>query len=130
MKGLLRGTDARRAVSAGVDGIAVSNHGGRQLDRALAPLHALPQVLEAAGPGVEVYVDGGVRSGADVAVAVALGARAVFLGRPYLYALMGAGEAGVDHLMTLFHNDYARTLQLLGVTSSTELGPDLITTHL
>jgi L-lactate dehydrogenase (cytochrome) len=127
VKGIQRVDDARAVASAGADGIAVSNHGGRQLDRAVAPLELLPAVVDAVGDTAEVFLDGGVRSGADVAVAVALGARAALLGRPYLYALMAGGEPGVDHLLTLLRNDYLRTLKLLGVTSTSELRRDLVT---
>jgi L-lactate dehydrogenase (cytochrome) len=127
VKGVQRVDDAVDIASAGADAIAVSNHGGRQLDRAVSPLELLPGVVDAVGASAEVYVDGGVRSGADVAAAVALGARAVFIGRPYLYALMAGGEAGVDHLATLLHGDYVRTLKLLGVTSTNELDLDLVT---
>jgi L-lactate dehydrogenase (cytochrome) len=91
------------------------------------PLELLPSVVDAVGDTVEVYLDGGVRSGADVAVAVAFGARAAFVARPYLYALMAGGEAGVDHLMTLLGDDYARTLKLLGVTRTSDLDRDLVT---
>jgi L-lactate dehydrogenase (cytochrome) len=126
LKGIQRVDDAKVAVAAGADGIAVSNHGGRQLDRAVTPLDLLPDVVDAVGDTAEVYLDGGVRSGADVAVAVALGARAVFVARPYLYALMAAGEAGVDHLLRLLRDDYVRTLQLLGVTRTGDLDRDLV----
>ncbi len=126
IKGIQRVDDAKAAVAAGVDGIAISNHGGRQLDRAMTPLLLLPQIKEAVGDRVEVYLDGGVRSGADVAAAVALGANAAFVGRPYLYALMAGGESGVDHLLRLFQDDYARTLKLLGVARTSELSPDLV----
>lgn len=127
VKGIQRADDAKDTASAGADGIAVSNHGGRQLDRAPAPLDLLPSVVDAVGDATEVYLDGGIRSGADVAAAVALGARAAFVGRPYLYALMAAGEAGVDRLMQLLHIDYARTLKLLGVASTADLDRDLVT---
>ena len=127
VKGVQRIDDAEAIVSAGADGVAVSNHGGRQLDRAVTPLELLPGVVDAVGDTAEVYLDGGVRAGADIAVAVAFGARAVFLGRPYLYALMAGGEPGVDHLLTLLRDDYARTLKLLGVTSTSELNRDLVT---
>jgi L-lactate dehydrogenase (cytochrome) len=119
--------DAEAVVSAGADAVAVSNHGGRQLDRAVTPLELLPGVVDAVGDTAEVYLDGGIRGGADVAVAVAFGARAAFVGRPYLYALMAGGEAGVDHLLTLLQDDYARTLKLLGVTRTSELDRDLVT---
>jgi L-lactate dehydrogenase (cytochrome) len=127
VKGVQRVDDAKQIAELGVDGIAVSNHGGRQLDRAVAPLELLPAVVDALGDGTEVFVDGGVRSGADVAAAVALGARGAFVARPYLYALMAGGEAGVDHLSKLLARDYVRTLQLLGVTSTDELSSDLVT---
>jgi L-lactate dehydrogenase (cytochrome) len=126
VKGVMRVDDAKALVAAGADGLAVSNHGGRQLDRSPVPLRLLPEVVDAVGDNAEVYLDGGIRSGADVAVAVALGARAAFVARPYLYALMAAGEAGVDHLLTLLRTDYARTLQLLGVTSTDQLDRDLV----
>jgi L-lactate dehydrogenase (cytochrome) len=93
----------------------------------VAPLELLPGVVDAVGSTAEVYLDGGIRSGADIAAAVALGARAAFIGRPYLYALMAGGEAGVDHLATLLRNDYVRTLKLLGVTSTHDLDRDLVT---
>jgi len=127
VKGVQRVDDAKDIASAGVDGIAVSNHGGRQLDRAVNPLEVLRDIVGTVGDQVEVYLDGGVRSGADVAVAVALGARAAFVARPYLYALMAAGEPGVDHLLQILHSDYVRTLQLLGVASTAALTADLVT---
>lgn len=100
----------------------LSNRGGRQLDRTATPLAVLAELVDAVD-GTEVLVDGGLRCGADVAAAVA---RAAVVTRPYLYALMGGGEAGVDHLLHLFRADYERTLRLLGVTSTDELGPDLV----
>jgi L-lactate dehydrogenase (cytochrome) len=126
IKGIQRLDDAREAVAAQVDGIAVSNHGGRQLDRSVAPLDLLPQIVQAVGTKAEVFLDGGVRSGSDVAAAVALGARAVFVGRPYLYALMAGGEAAVDRLLEIFAIDYRRTLQLLGVPRTADLTADLV----
>ncbi len=127
VKGLQRVDDANAVVSSGADGVAVSNHGGRQLDRAVTPLELLPAVVDAVADIAEVFLDGGVRDGADIAAAVAFGARAVFVGRPYLYALMAGGEAGVDHLLTLLREDYARTLKLLGASSTAELNRDLVT---
>ena len=126
VKGVQRVDDARDVVAAGADGVAVSNHGGRQLDRAVTPLELLPAVVEAVGGTAEVYLDGGVRSGADVAAAVAFGAQAAFVARPYLYALMAGGEPGVDHLATLLRDDYARTLKLLGAARTSDLNPDLV----
>jgi L-lactate dehydrogenase (cytochrome) len=127
VKGIQRLDDAKAATAAGVDAIAVSNHGGRQLDRAATPLMLLPEVVDAIGSKAEVFLDGGVRSGADVAAAVALGARAAFIGRPYLYALMAGGESAVDHLLKLFADDYVRTLKLLGVSRTADLSSDLVT---
>jgi L-lactate dehydrogenase (cytochrome) len=127
VKGIQRVDDAKLALATGVDGIAVSNHGGRQLDRAVTPLELLPRVVDAVGGSAEVYLDGGVRSGADVAAAVAFGATAAFVARPYLSALMAAGEQGVDHLLTVLRADYARTLALLGVTATDQLDRDLVT---
>ena len=126
VKGIQRVDDAKAVIAAGADAIVVSNHGGRQLDRAATPLRLLPEVVDAVGDSAEVYLDGGVRSGADVAAAVALGARACFVARPYLYALMAGGEPGVDHLLGLLRNDYVRTLHLLGVTSTADLDHDLV----
>jgi L-lactate dehydrogenase (cytochrome) len=108
--------DAEAVAAVGVDGVVVSNHGGRQLDRAATPLDVLPGVVDAVGDRLEVLVDGGVRSGADIAAAVALGARAVQVGRPYLYGLMAGGEAGVARAVEILRVGFVRTLQLLGVT--------------
>jgi L-lactate dehydrogenase (cytochrome) len=127
VKGVQRIDDALHIVAAGANGIAVSNHGGRQLDRAVSPLDILPRIADEVGDTAEIYLDGGVRSGSDVAVAVAAGARAVFVARPYLYALMAGGEAGVDHLLKLLEQGYTRTLKLLGVTRTADLTRDLIT---
>ena len=126
VKGVQRVDDAIEVVSAGADAVAVSNHGGRQLDRAVAPLDLVVPVVDAVGASAEVYVDGGVRSGADVAAAVAFGARAAFVARPYLYALMAGGEAGVDQLTSLLRDDYVRTLKLLGVTETAQLDRELV----
>src|SRR6266567_9000605 len=127
VKGIQRLDDAKAATAAGVDAIAVSNHGGRQMDRAATPLRLLPEVVDAIGGKAAVFLDGGIRSGADVAAAVALGARAAFIGRPYLYALMAGGESAVDHLLKLFADDYVRTLKLLGVSRTADLSSDLVT---
>jgi L-lactate dehydrogenase (cytochrome) len=121
IKGPLGAADARRAVEAGVDGLQLSNHGGRQLDRAIAPVDLLPAVRDAVGQDLPVLVDSGVRHGADIATALALGADAVAIGRAYLYGLMAAGEPGVDRVLDLLAEQFRRTLQLLGVTSVAEL---------
>ncbi|HVT69717.1 MAG TPA: alpha-hydroxy acid oxidase [Trebonia sp.] len=130
LKGPLGPADAQRAVEAGVDGVQLSNHGGRQLDRVVAPVDLIAPVREAVGPSFPVLVDSGVRHGADVAVALALGADAAVLGRAYLYGLMVGGEAGVDRVLDLLSRQFLSTLQFLGVTSVAELrknGRDLLT---
>jgi 4-hydroxymandelate oxidase len=114
VKGVLRADDARRCVDAGAAAIYVSNHGGRQLDRAVSTATALREVVAAVGDRVEVYVDGGIRTGLDVLAALALGARAVFLGRPVLHALAVEGEAGVERLLTDLTAELADVLQLAG----------------
>jgi isopentenyl diphosphate isomerase/L-lactate dehydrogenase-like FMN-dependent dehydrogenase len=121
VKGLVTGDDARRAVDAGADAVVVSNHGGRQLDGAPATLRALPEVVAAVGGDVEVLVDGGVRRGADVVKAVALGARAVLIGRAYIYGLAVRGAAGVADVLRILRTDMDRTLRLLGCPSVKDL---------
>ena len=126
VKGVQTADDARAVVDAGADAVVVSNHGGRQLDRAPTPLEALPAVVAAVGDRAEVYLDGGVMDGADVVAAVALGARACFVGRAYLYGLMAGGERGVQRVADILARDITRTLQLLGVGSVAELTPDRV----
>jgi L-lactate dehydrogenase (cytochrome) len=129
IKGPLGAADARRAVEAGVDGLQLSNHGGRQFDRTVAPIDLLPRVRDAVGPDLTVLVDSGVRHGTDIAIAMALGADAVAIGRAYLYGLMTAGEPGVDKALDLLAEQYRRTMRLLGVTSAAELrkhAPELL----
>ena len=121
VKGLVTGDDARRAVDAGADAVVVSNHGGRQLDGAPATLRALPEVVDAVGGDVEVLMDGGVRRGTDVVKAVALGARAVLIGRAYLYGLAVRGAAGVADVLRILRLDMDRTLRLLGCPSVKDL---------
>jgi L-lactate dehydrogenase (cytochrome) len=116
-KGVLTGDDARRAVDAGVSAIAVSNHGGRQLDGVPAALRALPEVVAAANGQVEVLMDGGIRRGSDIVKAICLGARAVLCGRAYAYGLAAAGEAGVARAIEILRADLDRTLRLLGCPS-------------
>lgn len=122
VKGILDPRDARLARDTGADGIVVSNHGGRQLDGAVAPLRALPAVV-AACPDVPVMLDGGVRRGTDVLKALCLGARFVFVGRPFGYAAAIAGEAGVRHAIAILATEILRDLAMLGATSLTDLGP-------
>ncbi len=128
LKGSIGPEDARRALAAGIDGLHLSNHGGRQLDRAMVPLDTLPALRAAVGEAYPLLVDSGVRHGSDVAAAIALGADGVVIGRPYLYGLMAAGEAGVDHALQLLEAQLLRTMRLLGVASVKELrqaGPEL-----
>jgi L-lactate dehydrogenase (cytochrome) len=121
VKGILTREDARRAVDSGADAVVVSNHGGRQLDSAPATLRALPEVVEEAGDEAEILLDGGVRRGTDVIKAIASGARAVMVGRPYLYGLGMDGARGVARVLELMRADLARTLILLGCNAVEEL---------
>ncbi len=121
IKGPLSPADARLAVSAGADGLQLSNHGGRQLDRALPPADMIAAVRETVGPEVSVLVDSGIRHGSDIAVALALGADACAIGRAYLYGLMAGGEPGVDKALDILAEQFRRTMQLLGVRSVAEL---------
>jgi len=114
VKGVLTEEDARLACDAGVDGIVVSNHGGRQLDGVHATIEALPEVVEAVEDRIEVLVDGGIRRGTDVVKALALGARAVMVGRPVLWGLACGGEEGVAHVLELFREEIERALLLCG----------------
>ena len=121
VKGVLTAEDARRAVDEGAVAISVSNHGGRQLDGVQASVRALPEVVAAVGDRVEVWMDGGVRRGADVVKALCLGARAVLCGRAYAYGLCAAGEAGADRALEILRADLDRTLRLLGCPSVSAL---------
>jgi isopentenyl diphosphate isomerase/L-lactate dehydrogenase-like FMN-dependent dehydrogenase len=121
VKGVLTGDDARHAIDAGAAAVSVSNHGGRQLDGVPASLRALPEVVEAAKGRIEVFMDGGIRRGADIVKALCMGARAVLCGRAYAYGLAAAGEAGVDRAIEILRTDLERTLRLLGVASVAEL---------
>lgn len=126
VKGLVRGDDARRAVDAGAAAVAVSNHGGRQLDTCIATARALPEVVDAVAGDAEVYVDGGVRSGIDIVKALALGARAVMVGRPVIWGLATDGAAGVHAVLAELAADTVRTLALCGLTSSLDVTRDLL----
>jgi L-lactate dehydrogenase (cytochrome) len=125
VKGLLSGEDAHIAAESGVDGVIVSNHGGRQLDGAIAPLRALPGVVARAG-AMTVMMDSGIRRGTDVLKALALGAQFVFVGRPFLFAHAVAGEAGVRHAVHLLREEIDRDLALLGATSLDGIGRQLL----
>ena len=126
LKGILDPDDARRALDAGMDGLVVSNHGGRQVDGSIATLDALPGVVEAVDGRVPVLLDSGVRGGADAFKALALGATAVLLGRLYVYGLAIAGEAGVREVIRNFAADFDLTMGLAGCRSLAEIGPDCL----
>jgi L-lactate dehydrogenase (cytochrome) len=126
VKGLLGGPDARIAADLGSDAVIISNHGGRQLDGAPATFRVLPEVVDAVGDSAEVLLDGGIRRGTHVVKAVALGARAVFIGRPYLYGLAAGGQPGIEHILDLFRSEIARTMVLLGCPAVSDLGPDWV----
>jgi len=127
VKGVQTVDDAVLAAKVGVQAVMLSNHGGRQLDTAPTPISLVAPVTDAVGDAVEVICDGGVRRGSDIVKAVALGAKAVGVGRAYLYALGAAGERGVDHLVDLFTADVKRTMALLGVKSVADLTRDCVT---
>jgi len=126
IKGIQTVEDALIAVDSGVEAIAISNHGGRQLDGAPAPFDLLPEVAEAVRDRLEIICDGGVRRGSDIVKAVSLGANAVMAGRPYLYALAACGESGVDHVLDLLHEGVERTMALTGAASVDDLTKELI----
>jgi len=127
VKGVQNLADAKKLADLGVDGITLSNHGGRQLDRAPIPFHLLPSVAREVGNDVEVHLDTGIMSGADIVAAVALGARFTMIGRAYLYGLMAGGEAGVDRAIQILSDQVTRTMRLLGVNSLEELEPAHVT---
>ncbi|TAM67081.1 alpha-hydroxy acid oxidase [Mycobacterium sp.] len=127
VKGIQTLDDARAVVDRGVDGIVLSNHGGRQLDRAPVPFHLLPTVARELGRHTEILVDTGIMSGADIVAAVALGARCTLVGRAYLYGLMAGGEAGVSRAIDILREGVTRTMRLLGVTCLEELSPKHVT---
>jgi 4-hydroxymandelate oxidase len=126
VKGVLRGDDARECLAAGAAGVVVSNHGGRQLDRAVATAHALSDVVEAVAGQVPVLVDGGLRSGLDALCALALGAAAVLVGRPVLWALAADGAAGVEACLRALTDDLAHAMALAGVRATNELDAEYV----
>jgi L-lactate dehydrogenase (cytochrome) len=127
VKGVQTVEDSLRLADAGVDAILLSNHGGRQLDRAPIPFHLLPDVVKAVGSGVEVHVDTGIMSGQDIVAAVAHGARFTLVGRAYLYGLMAGGREGVDRTIEILRGQIERTMRLLGVRTLDELEPGHVT---
>jgi len=126
LKGVLHPDDARRAPDHGASAVIVSNHGGRQMDGSIPPILALPDIVEAADGHIEVYVDGGVRTGVDVLRALALGARAVLIGRPYLWALAIGGEAGVTELLERFRGEITNAMALAGQTDAQRIDPSIV----
>jgi L-lactate dehydrogenase (cytochrome) len=127
VKGVQNVADSKRLVDLGVDGIVLSNHGGRQLDRAPIPFHLLPQVVREVGKDATVMVDTGIMNGADIVASVALGAKFTLIGRAYLYGLMAGGRAGVDRTIGILRSEIVRTMRLLGVSSLAELEPRHVT---
>ena len=127
VKGVQNVDDAKKLAKMGVDGITLSNHGGRQLDRAPIPFHLLPQVVKEVGKDLEVHLDTGIMSGADIVAAVALGAKFTLIGRAYLYGLMAGGEDGVNRAIGILSEQITRTMRLLGVASLEELNPGHVT---
>lgn len=129
VKGIQTVEDARMVVDHGADAIVVSNHGGRQLDRAPIPLHMLPAVVEAVGDRAEVFLDTGITSGADIVAALALGATACLVGRAYLYGLMAGGERGVEKAVEILDGEIVRTLALIGVSRVADLNASHVVLH-
>jgi L-lactate dehydrogenase (cytochrome) len=127
IKGVQNVEDSKRLASLGVDGIILSNHGGRQLDRAPIPFHLLPDVVREVGKDLEVGIDTGIMNGADIVASVALGAKFTMIGRAYLYGLMAGGRRGVDRTIEILSTELTRTMKLLGVSSLAELEPKHVT---
>ncbi|WP_409429358.1 alpha-hydroxy acid oxidase [Mycobacterium sp. SMC-11] len=127
VKGIQSLADARAVVDRGVDGIVLSNHGGRQLDRAPVPFQLLPEVAREVGADTEILLDTGIMSGADIVAAIALGARCTLIGRAYLYGLMAGGQAGVHRVIDILAEQIRRTMRLLGVSDLAELTPQHVT---
>jgi len=126
VKGIQHPDDAREAVRRGVDGVVVSNHGGRQVDGAIASLDALPAIADATGEDLAILFDSGIRSGADALKALALGADAVCLGRPYVWGLALDGQAGVEAVLKMVLAELDLTMALCGLTRPEEIGPELL----
>jgi len=126
VKGVSRGEDAERLAAMGVDALVVSNHGGRQLDGAIASLRALPEVLDAVAGRLPVLLDGGIRRGTDIAKALALGAHGVLLGRALLFGAVAAGEPGAARALGILHDELLRTMQLCGAPEVSSLTADLL----
>ena len=128
IKGLLHPDDAREAINHGVDGIIVSNHGGRQLDDAISGVAALPAIVNAVQGQMPIMVDSGFRRGSDIIKAVVLGAAVCLIGRPHLWGVSVAGEAGVTHVLELYRQEMTRVMGLLGAKTLHDLGPQMLVT--
>jgi len=126
VKGVTRAQDARRMAELGATGIIVSNHGGRQLDQSIASIDALPAIVEAVDGKAEVLIDGGIRRGTDIIKALALGARACLIGRPFLYGLAAGGQPGVARSIDILASELKRSMMLLGCPDIAQLGPDYL----
>jgi len=126
IKGVMTSEDAREAADVGADGVVVSNHGGRQLDGVSSSILKLPEVVAAVGDRIEVYMDGGIRSGIDVVKAVALGANGVLIGRPWVWAMAGRGQQGLTDLLGVFQQEISVAMALMGVESIADISADLI----
>ena len=124
VKGIQNVDDAVKSIESGADAIILSNHGGRQLDRAPVPLHLLPEVVKAVGNKAEVHIDTGIMHGADIVAAIASGAKFTWIGRAYLYGLMAGGKPGVDRTLEILSTQIVRTMKLLGARTISELNPD------
>ncbi|KRA24172.1 alpha-hydroxy-acid oxidizing enzyme [Microbacterium sp. Root61] len=127
IKGVQNVEDSKRLIDLGVDGIILSNHGGRQLDRAPIPFHLLPNVVREVGKDATVMIDTGIMNGADIVASVALGAKFTLVGRAYLYGLMAGGQQGVERMIAILQSEIERTMRLLGVSSLHELEPKHVT---
>jgi isopentenyl diphosphate isomerase/L-lactate dehydrogenase-like FMN-dependent dehydrogenase len=123
LKGILTVDDARLAVDYGAEAIVVSNHGARQLDRTVGPVDVIAEIVAAVGGSTEVWVDGGVRRGLDIAIALALGARGVLVGRPILWALAAGGQAGVERALGILREEFEIAMALLGAPTVNDITP-------
>ena len=126
VKGILTAEDALLALERGVSGIIISNHGGRQLDGAVTSIEALPEIVDAVAGRCEVYLDGGIRRGTDILKALALGARAVLIGRPVLWGLAVNGAHGVQRVLEILHTELERAMRLAGCPTLASINPTLV----
>jgi len=126
IKGIMDAEDARLAVDSGADALIVSNHGGRQLDGAQSSIGALPAIVDRVGGAIEVHMDGGIRSGQDVIKALALGAKGVYIGRPFLYGLGAMGEQGVSRCLEIIRNELDLTMAFCGLRDVTHVDKNIL----